>query len=421
MKRITLAALAATTSLCLAGAAHAEWLESWGASPLPPTFAGGFFGPSPSFENQTIRQIVRLSAGGSGVRVNLTNEYGSAPLKIGSATVSLSDAAGTPIGEPIALTFSGMSSAEIPPGAPLYSDTIDLPVEALQSLSISVYFPEATGPCTCHLTGVQTTYVSGPGDFTQAGLFEPASTLTQRVFLGAVDVWTDGEGKTIVALGDSITDGVGATTDGNDRWPDRLAERLAERGGDVTFAVSNQGISGNRLLAGGAGEAILARLDSDALAAPGAEYLILFIGVNDLGRAFGSFGPRPGAPAPAADAPPPPPPPPEAEVTAETMIAGYRQVIARAHAEGMKIFGATIAPYGGASYWTEEGEAARQAINAWIRDGGEFDGVVDFDDAVRDTADPSRMADGLHMGDFLHGSPAGYAAMAGAIDLDLFQ
>jgi lysophospholipase L1-like esterase len=421
MKRITLAALATSTSLCLAGAAHAEWLESWGASPLPPTLAGGFFGPSPSFENQTIRQVVRLSAGGSSVRVSLTNEYGSAPLKVGAATVSLSDAAGTPIGEPIALTFSGMPSAEIPPGAPLYSDTIDLPVEALQSLSISVYFPEATGPCTCHLTGAQTAYISGPGDFTQAGAFEPASTLTQRVFLGAVDVWTAGEGKTIVALGDSITDGVGATTDGNDRWPDRLAERLAERGGDVSLAVSNQGVSGNRLLAGGAGEAILARLDSDALAAPGAEYLILFIGVNDLGRAFGSFGPRPGGPAPAADAPPPPPPPPEAEVTAETMIAGYRQVIARAHAEDMKIFGATIAPYGGASYWTEEGEAERQAINEWIRTGGEFDGVVDFDAAVRDAADPSRMADGLHMGDFLHGSPAGYAAMAGAIDLDLFQ
>lgn len=410
MRRSCSVMLAACATLLLSGAAHAEWIESWGAAPLAPTPPGGFFGPSPSFANQTVRQVVRLSAGGDQVRIGLTNDYGDAPLKIGAATIALADESGAPAGEPIPLTFSGLAQAEIPPGAPLYSDPLALPVGALQSLSISVYFPEETGPCTCHLTGAQTAYVSAPGDFTQAGAFEPQDTLTQRVFLASVDVWTPGEGKTIVALGDSITDGVGATTDGDDRWPDVLAERLAERGGDVAFAVSNQGVSGNRLLAGGMGEAILARLDRDVFAAPGAEYLILFIGVNDLGNAFREPGAGPSLPLP-----------PSIPVSVESMIVGYRQVIARAHAEGMTVYGATIAPYGGASYWSEQGEAARQAINDWIRTSGEFDGVIDFDAAVRDSADPTRMADGLHMGDFLHGSPEGYRRMAEAIDLDLFR
>jgi lysophospholipase L1-like esterase len=388
----------------------AQWIESWSASPLPPSTEGSFFGPSPSFENQTIRQVVRLSAGGAQVRVRLTNEYGSAPLEVGAASIALSSAEGAPAGEAIPLTFSGRPGITIAAGAPAYSDPVDLPAQALQSLSISVYFPEATGPCTCHLTGVQTAYVSAPGDFTAAA-FEPASTLTQRAFLGGVQVRVEGEAETIVALGDSITDGIGATLDGDDRWPDVLAERLAARGGAVVFSVSNQGISGNRLLSGGPGpfgESILARLDRDVLSVPGVEHVVLLIGVNDLGLGFARGGPFAGTL-------------PRTEVSEETMLAGYRQVIARAHMRGLKIYGATILPYNGTGTWTEEGEALRQTINAWIREGGEFDGVIDFDAAVRDPADPSRIADGLHAGDFLHGSPAGYAAMAAAVDLSLFE
>ncbi len=394
-----------------AGGARADWIESWGASPQPP-MAGGFFGPPPEFENRTIRQVVRLSAGGEAVRVAFTNEYGDRPLKIGGASVALADAAGNPAGAPVPLIFSGRGTAEIPPGAPLYSDPVDLTPGDLAHLSISLFLPEATGACTCHLTGVQTGYVSAPGDFTQVGAFETESTLTQRAFLSGVHVWAPG-GRTIVTLGDSITDGVGASMDGDDRWPDRLAERLAARGGGVPLGVSNQGISGNRLLASGMGEAILARLDRDVFAVPGAAYLILFIGVNDLGMGFGSFG-GPGGGGPGGMGMP------QTETSLETMTAAYRQVIARARAQGLKVFGATIAPYGGASYWSEAGEGVRLAINDWVRNGGEFDGVVDFDAALRDPADPSRMADGLHMGDFLHGSPAGYAAMAGAVDLSLF-
>jgi lysophospholipase L1-like esterase len=265
---------------------------------------------------------------------------------------------------------------------------------------------------------VATGQVSQPGDFTAAGRFEPASTLLQRAFLDGVDVRTEGPGKTIVAFGDSITDGVGATTDGNDRWPDVLAERLNARGGVVAFGVSNQGISGNRLLADGAdasgglnifGDSILARMDRDVLSVPGVAYVVLFIGINDISNGLGPAGGGFGFSIP------------RSEVSETTMLAGYRQVIARAHARGIKVYGATITPYGGVGSWSEQGEALRQTINAWIREGGEFDAVIDFDAAIRDPADPNRMADGLHMGDFLHGSPAGYAAMANAIDLALFE
>ena len=406
---ISIAACASTpASLQMA---DAGWIESWSASPLPPSGEGSFFGASPAFENQTIRQVVRLSAGGDQIRIRLTNEYGDAPLAVGAATVALAGPDGALASEAVPLTFSGSPSAVIRAHAPLVSDPVDLPTDALQSLSISVYFPDDTGPCVCHLTGVQTAYVSGPGDFTTSASFEPASTLTQRAFLGGVDVLVGSEAKTIVAFGDSITDGVGSTTDGDDRWPDQLADRLVARGGDVTFGVSNQGISGNRLLSGGAGvfgESILARFDRDVLGVPGAEYVILFIGVNDLGQGFGATG------LPIAGLP-------QTEVSTEAMIAAYRQVIERAHMGGLTIYGATIAPYGGATYWSEEGESVRQAINTWIRESGEFDGVVDFDAAVRDPANPVAMAGGLHMGDFLHGSPAGYEAMANAIDLSLFE
>ncbi len=424
MKRLMIVALAAMAAACASTAEPGEaggsaWIQSWGASPLAPS-VGGAFGGAPSFENQTIRQVVRLSAGGSELRVRFTNEFGAAPLKIGAASIALAGPDGAPTGRVIPLSFSGGRSATVASMAPLLSDPVDLDAAPLQSVSISIYFPETTGPCTCHFTAVATGYVSGPGDFTAAGTFEPTEEpLIQRAFISGVDVLADGPAKTIVAFGDSITDGVGATTDGDDRWPDVLADRLVARGG-ASFGVSNQAISGNRLLAGGVdangglaifGDSILARMDRDVLAVPGVEYVILFIGVNDIGNGTGPASGGDGGPFAL----------PQAETNEQTMIAAYRQVIARAHAHGVKVYGATIAPYGGAGYWNEDGEALRQAVNTWIRDGGEFDGVVDFDAAVRDPADPTKMADGLHMGDFLHGSPAGYAAMGNAIDLALFE
>jgi lysophospholipase L1-like esterase len=412
MKRLLLAALAAIIVACattpVQPARASDWVESWSAAPHPPSGRGVYSGPAPSWRNRTIREVVRLSAGGSQLRVRLTNEYSGAPLAIGAATIAIAGKDGVLASKPIALTFSGRAAAVIRARAPLVSDPVDLPTKALQSLTISLYLPEETGPCTCHITGVQTAYVSAPGDYAAAVSFPPAETLTQRAFLAGVDVLADGMGETIVALGDSITDGDGATVDADNRWPDRLAERLAARGGPVSWGVSNQGLSGNRLLwdvRGAYGESILARLDRDVLSVPGVKYVVVLVGVNDLGFGLGPLtqeGPR-------------------VEVTAEAMIAAYRQVIARAHLRGLTVYGGTIIPYGGAAYWSKKGEAVRQAVNEWVRVSREFDGVIDFDAAVRDHKDPTRMAEGMHAPDFLHGSPGGYEAMARAVDLGLFH
>jgi lysophospholipase L1-like esterase len=410
MKNTKLVCVALLLTTFTAVAQDEAWIGSWGASPLPPQEARGPFPATPRFADQTLRQVVRLSSGGERLRLRLTNEYGEEPLEIGAARVALVAADGTlrPGSEHV-VTFGGERSALIPAGAPLLSDPIELAVGDLESLSISLYFPADTGPCTCHATGMQDTYVSEPGDFT-AGTFAPAETFEMRAFISGIEVWTDAAGV-IVALGDSITDGVGSTPNRNRRWPDYLAARLARRG-DAHFGVVNQGISGNRVLSDGAGESALARFDRDVLSVPGATHVIVFEGINDIGIAHG----RPEGPFGALLSAMPR----SVAVTADALIAGYRQLIARAHAHGLEIYGATIAPYEGAGYFSADGEAVRQAVNRWIRESREFDGVLDFDAVLADPNDRSRIAEGLHSGDFLHGSDAGYQAIAEAIDLTLF-
>jgi lysophospholipase L1-like esterase len=291
------------------------------------------------------------------------------------------------------------------------SDPIDLAVQELDSLSVSLYFPEDTGPCTCHAAGMYNAQLSGPGDFTAAS-FQPAETLQMRAFLSGVEVWA-ARTKVVVALGDSITDGAGSTPNANHRWPDLLAERLSGRKSKSRWGVVNVGIGGNRVIGDGAGDNALARFDRDVLSVPGVTHVIVFEGVNDLGVAFG----------PASDALAPFRGmfPPSGPVTRDTMIAAYRQLIARAHAKGLKIYGATIGPYEGFLYHSPEGEAVRQGINQWIRSSGEFDAVLDFDAILRDPKQPTRMADGMHAGDHLHGSDAGYRAIVDSIDLSLFE
>ena len=409
--------LTALLALPLAATAQtATWVGSWGASPLPPAAATQRFPATPGFSNQTIRQIVRLSAGGDRVRLRLTNEYGAQPLRIGAARVGLADGTGALVkGSEHAVTFAGKGSATIPAGAPLVSDPIDLRVADLASLSVSLYFPDDTGQCTCHQVGLQEAYVSAAGDFT-TGVFAPAQTLQARAFLSGVEVQS-AHAKAIVVLGDSISDGVGSTTGTNRRWPDLLAERLNARSG-THWGIVNHGISGNRVLADGAGPSALARLDRDVLSVPGAAYVIVFEGVNDLGRALGPPLPGFGA-APAANGRPAPLVDPV--FGSDLLIDGYRQVIARAHAHGLRIYGATIAPYEGAAYWSSDGDKVRTAVNDWMRKSGEFDGVLDFDAVLRDPAKPAQIKDGLHAGDHLHGSDAGYHKVADSIDLKLFR
>lgn len=410
--RISALFVLALAMMSLTSHAQERWIGSWGASPMPPMPAAGPFPPTPAFENQTIRQVVRLSAGGERIRLRLSNEYGQGPLTIGAASVAIANSDGRVRSSTIrTVTFAGEDTAVIPAGAPLLSDPIDLTVDELEILSVSLYLPEDTGACTCHQTGMQIAYVSQPGDHTD-GQFEPASAIQSRAFLTGIEVLTDEAAGVVVTFGDSITDGVGSTLGANNRWPDVLAERLAARRGE-SFGVVNHGISGNRVLSDGAGESAIARFDRDVLSVPGVSHVVVFEGINDVGVAFGSFGAEF---AELEDAMPR-----GAQVTTQSMIAGYRQLIARAHSKGLRIYGATIAPYEGAAYFSDEGERIRQAVNEWIRTGGEFDAVIDFDAVLRDPNDPAMIADGLHSGDFLHGSDAGYDAMAGAIELTLFR
>jgi lysophospholipase L1-like esterase len=390
----------------LCASVHAtDWIQTWGAAPLPPTPAQGPFPATPAFSNQTLRQSVRISAGGGQIRIRFTNEYGTRALVIGAARVALLNDKGEvqPNTERPVL-FAGAPTAHIPAGAPLVSDPVDLSVKPLASLSISIYLPQDTGLCTCHQTALQTLKISDSGDFTATD-FTPKQTLTMRAFISGVLVEADRHDHSIVVLGDSISDGMGSTVDTNQRWPDVLATRLAEK--RHPWGVVNMGISGNQLLADGAGQSALARFDRDVLAVPGVKVVILFEGVNDLGISYGTLPFRmPGEPGP--------------KVTRESMIAGYRQLISRAHASGLKVIGATITPYEGASYYSPDGEAIRQEINRWIRKTRELDGVIDFDALMRDPEKPTQIKPAFTV-DHLHGNDAGYAAMAAAVDLGLLD
>lgn len=400
-------AMAASVLVCLPGAASAKWVASWSAAPHAPLGTEGPFAAA-SYENVTISQILRLSEGGDKLRVRFSNRYGAMPLAIGAARIVRIDDAGKEItGTARTLTFGGASEAVIPRGAPFVSDAVALDVPSLSRVKVEVYLPRATGPCTCHLTGQDELTVSPPGNFVGKP-FDPVSKAQFRAFLSVVEVDSAQALGTIVAYGDSITDGVGSTPGANRRWPDILANRLQAAG--KRWAVANQAISGNRVLSPGMGESALARFDEDVLSLPEVRYMIVFEGVNDIGN---RFGPSRGGPnLPGMDQP---------QITVEEMIAGYKQLIARAHEKGIKVIGSPIGPYKGASYWSEEGEAARQKINDWILTGGAFDGIVRLDTAFADPADPRQMREGYHMGDHLHGSDAGLKAVGDSIDLGLFE
>lgn len=394
MKRIAALMLALGLSACVTQPTPSQsafgWAGAWGASPTIPLTG------SKGFENQTVRQVVRISQGGQSFRIRFTNEYGDKPLEIGGATVALAGLDGERLGDPVAVTFSGRTTTSIPQGAPLLSDPVRINAKSLDSLSISLFLPKATGPCTCHFAGTATTWISNPGDFTKTD-FKAKETSTSRAFISAVEVEI-ATPRTIIAFGDSITDGTASTTNANRRWPDVLAERLVAAG--RTSAISNQAIAGNRVLAQQAaifGANALARFDRDISSVPNAKWLIVLEGVNDIGAA----GPNP----PSAD----------------QIIAGYRQLIARSHAQGIKVYFATVLPYEGARYFTDAGESVRQKLNTWMRTSGEPDGVIDFDAATKDPANPRKMQAALQSGDWLHPNDAGYKVMGETIDLALFN
>ena len=284
---------------------------------------------------------------------------------------------------------------------------MDLEVPPLGSVAVSLYLPEVTPTSTFHWEGVQTAYISGEGSFVGEPNFEAAQTITSRIFLSEIMVDAPPEARAIVAFGDSITDGATSTVDANHRWPDFLAERLNEA--DARVAVINQGISGARVLRDRMGDNALARFDRDVLSHPHADTVVLMMGINDIGWPGTLLVPK-GEPAPSA----------------EDVMAGYRQLIARAHARDMRILGATLTPFEDTfrgnplfGYYNEDKEAKRQAVNQWIRTSGEFDGVIDFDAATRDPNNPKHIRADFDSGDHLHPQDTGYKAMADSIDLEL--
>ena len=374
---------------------------TWTASPVPPV-------PSPEdgrsargFDDETIRMIVRTSVGGSGLRVRLANTFGEDVLRVGHVEIGLQDdgAAVVP-GSNRRVTFGDLDSVFVPPGAKVYSDPVDLDVEAETHLAVSVYLPGPTGPATHHPLGLTTSYIADNDNAAVSSDEEFETETTQWFYLEGIDVISPETNGAVVTLGNSITDGFGSTVDANTTYPSFLAERINESDA-IQKSVLDAGISGNRVvsdppLENAFGPNALARLDRDVIAQTGVTDVILLEGINDIGNAE------------------------NVESIGERVIWGMKQIVARVHARGLRIFGATLTPFERAEYpgyYSEEKEAERQAVNDWIRTSGAFDGVFDFDRALRDPEEPDRLLPKYDVGDALHPSDAGYRAMAEAVDL----
>jgi len=349
------------------------------------------------FDNVTVRQIVRIVQPANRIRIRLSNEFGDAPLHVGAVHVALAGEDGSTLpGSDHVLRFSGRPDSWVPAGAPLLSDAVDWKIPPLSKLAISIYLPERTTPPAHRLSE----YISAPGDFTAAQTLPEGTLARSGALISELDIVSPSARRVLVTLGDSITEGFGSTVNEFRGWSDRLAERLADNRATRDWSVVNAGINSNRLLHNGPGTGALARFDRDVLSVPGVAAIILLEGINDIG--YSNTVPSEG-------------------VGAQEIIAAYRQLIERAHARGISVIGATITPFEGAHYYVPAGEQVRQTVNAWIRAGGAFDGVIDFDAAMRDPAHPTQVKPDLQRGDHLHPNDTGYAAMADAIELRLFS
>ncbi|HVU48484.1 MAG TPA: SGNH/GDSL hydrolase family protein [Terracidiphilus sp.] len=384
----------------------AAWVATWGASQQIPEPQNAL--PADDLRDATLRQLFHLSIGGPALRVHLSNAFGTEPLHFTSVHIARPLAPDSSAIDPAtdrALTFNGVSDVTVPPGAEYISDPVTFPVAALSDVAISFHLDEPPARETGHPGSRATSYYVH-GDAVSAATLAEAGKVDHWYQVSAIDVQATPGAASVVALGDSITDGHGATTNGNDRWTDVLARQLQQSPKTRNIGVSNQGIGGNHLLTDGLGPNVLARFDRDVLAPAGVRWLIVFEGVNDLGALS-----RTGEATPAEHA-----------ALVQRMIGVYQQIIARAHAHGIRVIGATITPYVGSEYYhpAAANEADREAVNAWIRAAGHFDAVVDFDKVVRDPAQLDRLLPAFDCNDHLHPSPAGYKAMGEAVLLSLF-
>jgi lysophospholipase L1-like esterase len=352
--------------------------------------------PAPGLSNATLRQVIQLALGGERLRLRFSNEFGNAPLTLRRAGVALSKG-GSAI-EPqsnTALTFAGSASATLAPGETLTSDELSLGVVALANLAVTLAFDDAPPSNITGHPGSRTTSYLQPGAEVSALEMSAAQATDHWYFLSEVDVLTDARARAIVTLGDSLTDGRGSITNENNRWPNLLSRRLLAREDTALLSVLNQGAGGNRVLEQGLGVHALARFERDVLGPPGVRWAVILEGINDLGAS-----------------------PP---ATAAALIAAFREMIDKAHARSIKVIGGTIPPFEGAEYFTAAGEAARQAFNHWLRSSAELDGVIDFDQVMRDPSAPTRLSAVVDGGDHLHPCAEGYRIMADGIDLRLFQ
>ena len=384
------------------------WMPTWIASPMNVWAADAVL---PALFNQTLREVVRISIGGTKFRLRLSNEFGSAPITVDAASLAIAceDGAIQPLTSR-GLTFGGVSTGFIPPGAPLLSDPVDLAVPPLARLAISFYVAGYMPVHTHHYEAQQTTYLSVPGNFVGAERMPVEQTTTSRYLPTAVFTAAQRLTRAVACFGDSITDGYGSPVDEDRRWPDVLAERLQAEAGLGDIAVLNAGIGGNRILHGGRGPKALERFDRDVLSLPGLSHVIVLVGINDIGWPNTILAG------------------PDEAVSAEEIIAGLGQMVARAQVAGLKVLLGTLTPFEGTiseapvhSYHSADKERIRQAVNRWIRGGGGADGVIDFDAVIRDPKHPTRLLPAFDSDDHLHPNEGGYRAMAEAVDLQLLR
>jgi lysophospholipase L1-like esterase len=389
----------AVPALSLAQTApHPQWVGTWATAPM---LADGGFNVRP-LSGVTLREIVHISAGGAEIRVRFTNAYGTDPLIVSDAHVALSaGSAAIQPGTDHAVTFGGATTVNIPSGAELFSDPVAFAVQPLSNLVVSFYLPSQVMRAeTYHSFADQDNFIA-TGDVSTAPDLADATKMFSWYFLDGVDAEAVDGSQAIVTLGDSITDGAHSTENANQRWPDILAARLNADSNLKNVSVLNVGIGGNRVLNEVAGPSALSRVDRDVLSQSGVRYVIVLESINDIGRLAHLATPYD-------------------DITAAQLEMALKQIADDAHEHGIKAIGATLTPYGGAGYSSDKGEQVREAVNDWIRTSGTFEGVVDFDKATQDPANPTHFNPAYDSGDHLHPKDAGYKAMADSIDLSLF-